>query len=1308
MNALISIVLLSLAQHGGSAAAPDAGPPGGAPSPDASPAATSAAALPAPASPTAAPAGPRPIQVPPGFEWDLFAMEPLVSDPVAFSIDELGRVFVAESARQERGVEDNRHQSFWLIDDLSNRTNDDRLRMYEKWAHRFEGGMAHFTRWADRVRVLVDPDDSGRPTRAINFSGDFNEPLDGTNAGVLTYEGTVWVTCIPTLWRFRDTTFDGVADERERVFDGFGVRIALRGHDMHGLVMGPDGRLYWSIGDRGYHLELPDGRVLADPKSGAIFRCELDGSNLEVFCTGLRNPQELAFNRFGDLFTGENNSDAGDRARIVWCVDGAEIGWEMNYQTLEGANQRGPWNQERIWRLWEAGDATDPRRAAWALPPLAHIGSGPSGLVAYPGVGLDSKYDDALFMCDFLGDRRSSRVLAMTLERDGAGYEVRNVHPFVSDVLPTDVDFDFAGRMMISDWDAGWESNGKGQLYRVWDPRFVNSDEVQAVTRLVGEGFKGRSEGELAALLQNPDMRVRLRAQWELASRGEGGAGELLMAAGEAPHLIARLHGIWGCGQFLRTARATTEDQREAIEFVGGSLTELLEDEEPEIRAQVAKVLGEAAWMPALEPLIAIATDEDPRVRFFAAGALGRLGSKEAIPALTAILWENQDENPYLRHAASLALARIGDREALLELAADQFPQVRLGAVLALRRLRDPALARSLFDPERRVATEAARAIHDMEIDEAFPALIEVAEGWSDTASAESTRSGLAPGDVTVHREVWRPIPNTTQLDLAAHPVFDREPTAVETLSEFASPANDGSLYAARLTTTFVPSMSGPHHFDLASDDHSLLYLVFPGDDGERRLLARVQGFVQAGHYDAQPSQRSGPVRLEAGVPYRLEVRHAQGGGIAHCSLRVTYPDGRVEDPLGRRPEPNLDAVPLLRRAIDAALRSGSARGAEALMGIASSSAVPMAMRLEALEALRLFADPVARRPGVNSPALVPSDPPVMRDRVHGRVHAVNLASRDIEGLRRVLSTRLPALAADAPDAIRALARTLAEEQSIALDPAAALATARDTSAPPRERAQCLLLLVRLQHPEAGSLVADALVSAEPLLRMAAREALVRRRDPSVTGELRQALAQGSLKEQQVALAQLASLATPAADASLIEVLRAGRSDSGSSESMAPASGGELGGIALMGSIASSPSLRLDLLDAAEQRRAEVPEIAAALAAWQHALPAEGVERLMELSLEGGDADRGAALVNFHSASACLRCHALDGHGGNAAPALDGVGARLSRRGLLESLIDPNAAIAEGYTAPSAMPEMSTLLTPRELRDIVEYLHSLR
>jgi quinoprotein glucose dehydrogenase len=147
------------------------------------------------------------------------------------------------------------------------------------------------------------------------------------------------------------------------VATGFGVHFNYVGHDLHGLRLGPDGRLWFSLGDRGLDVVTKEGRHLQLPDCGAVLRCELDGSDLELFHTGLRNPQELAFDDAGDLFTCDNNSDSGDQARLVHVVEGGESGWSIGWQWIEGPTPRGRGTARRC------GSRATTRRARCSPPP---------------------------------------------------------------------------------------------------------------------------------------------------------------------------------------------------------------------------------------------------------------------------------------------------------------------------------------------------------------------------------------------------------------------------------------------------------------------------------------------------------------------------------------------------------------------------------------------------------------------------------------------------------------------------------------------------------------------------------------------------------------------------------------------------------------------------------------------------------------------------------------------------------------------------------------------------------------------------
>lgn len=630
----------------------------------------------------------------------LFAAEPMLANPVAFCLDERGRVYVAETFRQQKGVEDNRSHMNWLHDDLALQTVEQRGDMFRKY---LGDKVNNYGKEHDRIRLLVDTDGDGKADQSTVFADGFNDILDGTGAGLLARKGDVFYTCIPKLWKLRDTNNDGVADERKALHHGYGVRVAFRGHDMHGLVMGPDGRVYFSIGDRGYNVKTDDGRHFARPETGAVFRCNLDGSQLEVFAYGLRNPQELAFDDYGNLFTGDNNSDSGDRARWTYIPEAADIGWRMYFQYLP---DRGPWNREKIWHPAHAG------QPAYIVPCILNLADGPSGLVAYPGVGLPERYRGHFFLADFRGGPGNSGIRSFGMNPKGASFEVTDQHEFLWKILATDVDFGLDGSVYVSDWVNGWDGLGKGRIYRFTDAA-AKDPAVQQAVELMKTGFTQRSKEELAKLLAHPDRRIRMEAQFELADRKD--AESLTAVAKQHENQLARIHALWGLGQI---ARVKPE--------VLAAVTNLSMDADAEVRAQFTRVCGEAAFKGAATQLISLLRDDNLRVRSLAAFAVGKASHQEAIPALLKTLDDNANQDAVVRHAAAVALFRCASAQELAALK-NLSPAARMGVVLALRRHRAPVIETFLKDSEPTIVLEAARAIHDEPIETALPALANLA-----------------------------------------------------------------------------------------------------------------------------------------------------------------------------------------------------------------------------------------------------------------------------------------------------------------------------------------------------------------------------------------------------------------------------------------------------------------------------------------------------------------------------------------------------------------------------------------------------
>lgn len=93
-----------------------------------------------------------------------------------------------------------------------------------------------------------------------------------------------------------------------------------------------------------------------------------------------------------------------------------------------------------------------------------------------------------------------------------------------------------------------------------------------------------------------------------------------------------------------------------------------------------------------------------------------------------------------------------------------------------------------------------------------------------------------------------------------------------------------------------------------------------------------------------------------------------------------------------------------------------------------------------------------------------------------------------------------------------------------------------------------------------------------------------------------------------------------------------------------------------------------------------------------------------------GDAKRGEQIFWTHPVAACKNCHLLKGQGSPVGPALDGIASRKDEAYIIESLLNPNARLAEGYTATpiSPMPPMNLILKPQELADIKSFVLSLK
>ena len=646
-----------------------------------------------------------------------------LTSPTAITFDDQGRIYVSETHRFRQGVEDDRDNLYWYLDDLASKKTSDRLALHEKWKSKLS--IEKLTEKSELIRRLADTDGDGKIDESKVFADGFNGVLDGTAAGVFFYEGSLYFACIPKIYTLRDTNGDGTADERKVVEEGFGVRISLSGHDLNGFTLGPDGRIYGTVGDRGLSLITKEGVAYDYPNEGAAFRFEPDGTGFEIFHSGLRNPKEIAFDALGNAFSVDNNSDQGDAARVVYLVEGGDSGWQMEHQAMHtfhrqiGLKDHPPsrWMDEKMWELENSA------QPAFMLPPCAHLTSGPSGLTANPGAGFLESEAGRFLVCDYRGGSANSGVWSFEMKPKGAGMEMSDSRQFAWGIAATDVEYSWDGKVYISDFMGGWKTHEDGRLLSLdAGDKTWHAEDAASTAKLMKGGFEHRSSAELANLLKHLDARIRLRAQLALTRKSD--AFKRFSDAAESSNFMVRIHGIWGLGILSRRGAAPLP----AVEFgtiplaknyveAEAKLISLLKDKNPEIRAQVLRVLGDVKNDTIPVPLGPLLADESPRVRFFAAILAGKRKLIGYYGPICELLQQNDNRDVYLRHAGIFALQHMAANPAILTaLVSNPSAAVRLAATVALRRMKSPAISTFINDPDPKVADEAIRAICDNDI----------------------------------------------------------------------------------------------------------------------------------------------------------------------------------------------------------------------------------------------------------------------------------------------------------------------------------------------------------------------------------------------------------------------------------------------------------------------------------------------------------------------------------------------------------------------------------------------------------------
>lgn len=457
-----------------------------------------------------------------GLETTLFASEPAIMNPTNMDIDEKGRVWITEA-----------------------------------YNYRNELNPGHpYKKEGDRIMILEDLDGDGKADTAKVF---YQDTCINAALGICVLGNRVIVSCSPNVFIFTDTDGDDKADKKELLFRGIGG--IQHDHAIHAFTFGPDGKLYFNFGNAGDSILDKNGAVIKDVdgnliankgkpyRQGMIFRCNIDGSELEVMAHNFRNNYEVAVDAFGNMWQSDNDDDGNRGVRINYILEHGNYGYTDEMTGAGWSSRRMNMEDSIPYRHWHLNDPG-------VVPNLLQTGSGsPTGMVVYEGELLPALFRNQMIH----GEPGHNVVRSYPVKKNGAGYTatIENILESGADqwFRPSDVCVAPDGSLFVADWyDPGVGGHqvadlDRGRVFRIAPagspykikPPVINSaaSAVEALKNPNGStrylawtklrSMGAAAEKELQSLYSSNNPRYRARALW-LLSKLPNGAGYIKTA----------------------------------------------------------------------------------------------------------------------------------------------------------------------------------------------------------------------------------------------------------------------------------------------------------------------------------------------------------------------------------------------------------------------------------------------------------------------------------------------------------------------------------------------------------------------------------------------------------------------------------------------------------------------------------------------------------------------------------------------------------------------------------------------------------
>ncbi len=560
--------------------------------------------------------------LPEGFSATPFASEPDVKQPIAMTLDDRGRVWIAEAYEYPRRAADGKGK--------------------------------------DRILVFEDTDGDGQfDTRKV-FAEGLNL-VSGLEVGF----GGVWVGAAPYLLFIPDRNGDDIPDsEPEILLDGWGYQDT---HEtLNAFIWGPDGWLYGCHGvfthSRVGKPGTPDEE--RTPLNAAFWRYHPTRHEFDIFAHGTSNSWGVDFDDHGQAI-----ATACVIPHLYHIIQGAryqrQAGSHFNKHTYDDiktiADHRhflGDWSHQGNGKSDAAGG-----------------GHAHAGAMIYQGGVWPDEYRNQILMNNIHGQRLNADILAPR----GSGFVGHHGDDFLltQDLASQMLYFRYGpdGQVYVIDWydmqachhgDASVHDRSNGRIYKIAYNKPSNKPGGQSgeKTDTITVDLSKNSDRKLAEMvLHKNDWFVRhsRRALQERAAKGPLDAAarqQLVEVATSHAEESRRLRAVWA----LHVTSGIDSALRD----------QLLADTSPHVRAWTIQLVleNEEAESAFLEQMAQMARDDDsPVVRLYLTSALQRVAPDrrwEIVAALASHAEDTQDHNlPLMIWYAAEPLAEVDPERAL-------------------------------------------------------------------------------------------------------------------------------------------------------------------------------------------------------------------------------------------------------------------------------------------------------------------------------------------------------------------------------------------------------------------------------------------------------------------------------------------------------------------------------------------------------------------------------------------------------------------------------------------------------------------